>query len=554
MNKFNPRSIGRLLEMPGVGKFLADALAGGSEEGLRRLVKAGKLTGPKIIEALAQSNAKLDAEFAKVPVKLTGVFTKMNNELVRAASYVWKVTGGFSVLGGIIWNVFNTASSMVVGFVNALGGLQSTIELIGITLMVALGPLLIRQIILATASLVQMAVASWSVWAPWIAIGAAIVLAGLALQDMIIWMRGGPTKTVFGDMLGPFAEFKKQIEDFPIVKIFEGITKFFSGDFGSAWKTIAEGFANIKTPADALWLTVETIGGAFVLWEAMKFTGIIGALGTLGNAFRTTKTEVDATTTAIQRSQNAANAPGAPATTGGAPATTGGPRNQRTPIGRVTLGAGMALPFVLDATILAQNAGIAPKLPEAQQNRLVTAALGSNLGATIGAGIGAFFGGVGAAPGAAIGGAAGGLGGLLWPELSQAGTAIWNKPNWAPEWMNQGLGDTIAELVRRSGVTLNNTNPSAEQRGVPSYGQMPQSSLVPRVMPYDSLIPTKTVANTVNAGGITQNNTITVTAEMNEAQVATAVQRQVEATAPALLERVSRQLSDAIPLSERATV
>lgn len=550
MGKIGPRTIGRLINAPGLGQFLADQMGISIDQARARLKK---MSVKDLIETLGKPSDTLNAKVAKLPFTISRAFAMIKNDLTEAAAAIMKLTVGFGGIGKMVWNAFSFAKSATLGFVNALGGLQSTVELVGYALAIALGPLLVRQIILATASLVEMAVASWAVWAPWLLIGVAIAAAALLLQDFMLWMQGGKNKTVLGDMLGPFDELKKTLEDMPIVKILTGIKDFFTGDFSKGFQEIKAGILSIHEPAQALWVTIGLIGGAFVLWQALEFTGIIGALGKLAGAFKSTKAEADATTTAIQRTQNATNAPGAPAGTPGAgPVAPGG----RTPIKRSMLAIGVGLPLAVDATMLGQQAGVVPQGSPDFQKRLALAGTGGNLGAMIGAGIGAFFAGIGAVPGAAIGGAVGTVGGFVSPELQKAGSAIWNKPDWAPDWMNKGLLDTLAELAKKSGVQIQNTNPSADQPGVPSSGQQrptlpwSSSSLTPQVSPFAT--GPQTVANTVNAGGIIQNNNITVTAQMDEAQVAAAVQKSVESKTPELLDSVSRRIKDALPLSERA--
>lgn len=273
------------LRQRGLGTLLSVApelveLFGKPRAELEKLAKSGKLTADMMIEAFGRSNAALEKQFEKMPVTLFQVFTKIRNELAYAAAQIWKVANGFSFLGKIVWAVFSTASRVIQNFIRVMGGLEQVLQVIGIALTLVIGPLMLRYAVMMTMQFVRMAIASWAVWAPWIAIGAAIVLAALAIHDLMVWMSGDKeTQTVFGDLLGPFEEFKQAIEDFPLVRFASAIQNAFKGDWGEMWNDLKVGILGMNDPLNGLITLVSTVAGLFVAWNLLKFTGLLQAIG-----------------------------------------------------------------------------------------------------------------------------------------------------------------------------------------------------------------------------------------------------------------------------------
>lgn len=329
LGRFDRRSIGRIIETPGLQQLLLSASGAKNIDALRDLAKQGKITGEQMIEWLSKPNAQLQADFEKMPKRIDWVFNQIKNTLASGTAELWKMSNGFAALGNVIWFVFNKAVVAIKWTVNALGGLQSTLQLVGIAMAVVLGPYMIRQAILMTAQFVEMAIASWTIWAPWIAIGAALFFVVGMIQDFYLWMTNPKAHTILGDLVGGFDDFKKKIEDMPIVKLATALADFATGDFTGGIKKLTEALGDPKKLLDEILALVAVgIPIAFIGWEALKFTGILSALGTLGKTLTGIKTqavETGAAVAAVGEGKAGAGA-GAAAATGAGAATAAGPR------------------------------------------------------------------------------------------------------------------------------------------------------------------------------------------------------------------------------------
>jgi hypothetical protein len=264
LGRFGPRQIGVLLDIPGISRELVQA-SGLSREALMELGKSGKITGETIIDWLVKPNAQLNAEFDKMPVKISVVFVRIKNQLAAAAAELWKASGGFSALGKIIWFVFSTASTWIKNLITLLGGLKQAIELVSIAIGVVLGPLLVRQIYLTA----RLAIVSWAAWLPWIAIAAAVAAVAVAIQDLWYWFQGKPS--LIGTWAGPFEDMKKAFMENPIVKAISEIT----------------------TSLDSTQKIILAITAGFVAWNAISFAKLLWNLAGIAAAAISTKSAIE---------------------------------------------------------------------------------------------------------------------------------------------------------------------------------------------------------------------------------------------------------------------
>lgn len=600
--KINARDMGVLLDVPGISDTLAGALTKGSLEGLRKLAESGKLTGEDIIKAFAKRSEALEKKTANLPMTLAVVWTKIGNELSRASAAISKITGKVSIVGNVIWWVFRRASDAVQWLVRALGGLETTLQLVGIAMAVVVGPLILRSAIMLTSQFVAMAVASWAVWAPWIAIGAAIAAAVLLIHDIYTWMTNPTALTATGRLLGNFEEFKKTIEDIPIVKVFRGFQEMLSGDFTSGLRKITE----TLTGPGGVTAAIEIVTAAFVTFGALKFLGIISGLGLIKDALLGVKTQAIETKAVVEATNVA---PGGKSAAPGTPVVpTQKPNNWPILLGGwSTL---LKLPMLLSLWYTSQLKGSTFETPDQQAmseadraTRYETTRQRLNLPE------GTSQADIATAEAARI-------------NKEQAGISFWQSlknyftPTVAP-FTGPGKGrqplSTIPLVKPDMAVVPQPDVVSTDQRPllvpsltpqilvpqapppeapllsfpelIASLNNLPKvigtispetaplsfgeligsitdltkvmgdvtkpSDTVP-VLPWDRSVKSQDISTTVNTGGINPVYNITVTAEMNEQQVSSAIQSRLDSTTPQLLERVSRQISDSIPRTERA--
>jgi hypothetical protein len=277
LGRFGPRQIGVLLDIPGISRELVQA-SGLSREAIMELGKTGKVTGETIISWLVKPNQQLNAEFDKMPVKISVVFVRIKNQLAAAAAELWKASQGFAGLGRIIWFVFSTASTWIKNLITLMGGLKQAIELVSIAIGVVLGPLLVRQIYLTA----RLAIVSWTAWLPWIAIAAAVAAVAVAIQDLWYWFQGKPS--LIGTWAGPFEDMKKAFMDNPLVKAFTGLNE----SLDSTQKiilAITAGFVawNAISFAKLLWNLAKVAAASLVAKDAAE----IGGPGGLGGKGKT---------------------------------------------------------------------------------------------------------------------------------------------------------------------------------------------------------------------------------------------------------------------------
>jgi hypothetical protein len=560
LGKITPRTIGRLINAPGLGLFLADQMKVGIEEARARLKK---MNVKDLIETLAKPSDTLNERVSKLPFTISRAFAMIKNDITEAAAAIMKLTVGFGGVGKILWSTFSFAKGVVTGLVKELGGLKSTIELVGIALAIALGPIVLRQALLLTASFIEMAVASWAVWLPWIAIGAAILAAALMVQDIMIWMRNPNSKTVMGDLLGPFEEVKKKFDEFAPVKAFNAIKDIFQGDFSKGFTTLWGLLTDTDTRTTLLITTIGGVVAAFGLWKVIEFTGLLSALSRVVDAVAGVKNEVIATKNIAEGKSPTATPTTGAGTTGTGTTGTGttivpstaetvAPGNPR--LRRNVQRAGAIMSLTAIAADLAENTGV---MKSGMKERLDAAAQYAGLGMLIGSFVPVIGTGIGGGIGAALG--------FTQPEIERLLKSV---PQ-TPEDQKQRILGPVAPLSTSPSnmptfddpiPVLPVTPPGAQAPSSPSPNADPigpivpwgTTSLTPQVSPFNAVGP-QAVENTVNAGGINPIYNITVTAQMDEAQVAAAVQRSVTSQTPDLLDKVSRQISDAIPRTEKAT-
>ena len=108
--------------------------------------------------------------------------------------------------------------------VDFLGGAENAIEVVGYAFLVALIPVVPLLFEIAAATLVALA--------PWIAIGAAVLLVGVAIQDIVYWMQG--KGSLIGSWVGPFEDLKNKMA-----------TAVFGPDFLESFAKIKQGLRSI---------------------------------------------------------------------------------------------------------------------------------------------------------------------------------------------------------------------------------------------------------------------------------------------------------------------
>lgn len=127
------------------------------------------------------------------------------------------------------WETFLKLYQVVLVIIRALGGLENTLKLLGITMGAIFAERVIGSILEGAKALRELGAAGLLANAEILLIPAAIVGLLLALDDLRAWFMG--EDSVFGTLIGPFAKIKKGFEGIvaPIKKMFEGFRELGSG-------------------------------------------------------------------------------------------------------------------------------------------------------------------------------------------------------------------------------------------------------------------------------------------------------------------------------------
>lgn len=191
-------------------KVLMEAFNQTTVTGMVDLAKKGKLTTDAIVEALSRNNNRLNADFAKAPVKLGQALTDIYSRLTVAAAKLWKLLdNSTAVAKGITW-AFNLVVKVIKDVVEWLGGAESAIRLLSIAVGVLIAAKLVPWLYSVAKAMYILRWETWKAMLPWLLWAAAIAAVVLILEDIYVWMRGG--RSAIGHFVGPFSEFQQKIE------------------------------------------------------------------------------------------------------------------------------------------------------------------------------------------------------------------------------------------------------------------------------------------------------------------------------------------------------
>ena len=256
-----------------------------NEDMLRRLAKAGKVTAEEVVKAFAKANKQLDEEWSKVPQKLDKAFEKIKNDLTDVIARIYKMTDASVFMGRVVWGIWVTLRTGVKWLVDAMGGLESAINLVGIALVLVFGPKLIQMLAFATASMLRFVYTSWAAVLPWLGMAAAIAAVAVAIQDISYWIQDKPN--FIGTWVGPFKDLKKNFAQLDIFAGFRTLKDIFTLDFEAFKKDFK--ILRESTEAEVL-LIVAAIGSiAIALFFLIPLIrGVRGAFKLLTPAVKET--------------------------------------------------------------------------------------------------------------------------------------------------------------------------------------------------------------------------------------------------------------------------
>jgi tape measure domain-containing protein len=290
-------------ESPRLMKLLQSA-TGKTEEELLQLAKDHKLTADFIIENLSRVNTALEKDFAETPFKMAEAWNYLYLNLVEATSAVWKVIDAGSFLAKYMVLAVHKVRMAVIDLVQYLGGLKNTLQLIGIAMAVAFGPLVLRyifQLIAATGGLIAR---NWVLMLQYGSLALLIAGIAVAIQDLAFWFAG--KKSFIGSWVGPFEQLA---ENFKKLDIFSGFRLFgdlFAGDWKGAWEELKTLLGSTEAQVLLVATAATTVATLFTAWKLMKFTGLIAGINAITQAVVASTVEINAANAATTAWGNSA--------------------------------------------------------------------------------------------------------------------------------------------------------------------------------------------------------------------------------------------------------
>jgi hypothetical protein len=269
------------------------------EAALREMAKKGEISAERVVEAFKKANVTLDKQFDAVPQKIGRVFTRIYNDLVVVTAQIYKLTDASVFMGQMVWYVWTRFRAAVIAVTESVGGLKNLIQLLGIAVMVAMGPMVIRNLTSIVALTIRWGIANALLLAQWVAMGAAVLGIALAISDLVFWIQG--KRSVIGTWVGPFKDLAANFKNLDIFSGMRGFSDLIRGDFEGflkEWKIFVK-----NVPAEVLTVTtaIALIGTAFTLLTpivSLVLNGIIRALGAVKVAAAETAASVKAAETA----------------------------------------------------------------------------------------------------------------------------------------------------------------------------------------------------------------------------------------------------------------
>jgi tape measure domain-containing protein len=270
------RQFGELLQnAPIVVRTLGEALGRSTAE-MRKLAKDGKITSEVLLKAFARTSATLDDDFSKVPLSIGQAFNYAYNEMIRVGQYILKSTNFVNFLArSIVW-LTRVIVSFGERFIDAVGGADNALKILGITLIALFGPAFVSMLATATLAVYSLGVAGALAAAKFALIAASVAAILLIFEDIYAWTQG--RKSITGLLLGPFEGFEN------LFAPFRGIKKIFEGDWTGGLADLSKAFTSVQAGMALL------VGGAFIVklgfmaWNFLKFVGLIGSIGKIAEA------------------------------------------------------------------------------------------------------------------------------------------------------------------------------------------------------------------------------------------------------------------------------
>ena len=191
---------------------LAESM-GVPRENLKKMAQDGKITSKQVIEATKNMADYFDDRFRRMPMTIGQAMKMIANRIKLGIDRINRESMAVTRIANGMLDAFDKLVDVTKRVIDAFGGFKNILDLVAISIGLVMGLKLITWLIDISLAIRRIAAAVGIlriVTMSFLAIGlvAAFALIVLAIQDLVVWLRGGDS--VLGKFVGSWAEFKKK--------------------------------------------------------------------------------------------------------------------------------------------------------------------------------------------------------------------------------------------------------------------------------------------------------------------------------------------------------
>jgi tape measure domain-containing protein len=262
-----------MIDIPGAVDVIAKSMDGGKKQ-FMEMVHAGTMTSEKFAALFLKAQDEINKRFQNMPMTFARAFETVHSLFGRLVYDIGKATGAWEWMArAIVWAARETVDG-VREMADMVGGYGNLLRLAGIFFVALVGPS-------AVAMIVRMVSMVGLLLTPWAGLVALIVAVGLAIDDVLGWMRGADSIT--GDLLGPFSEWKAGIEswrqtfDDALTEVKAAWRDLWDGqdpmaDLKEGIRSIREAFTAMHAEIDELFPSLKNLGAGWTLGGEIRQT------------------------------------------------------------------------------------------------------------------------------------------------------------------------------------------------------------------------------------------------------------------------------------------
>lgn len=244
----------------GVKDMLARELGQESSAALLELSRSGKLTAEALAGAFQRIGPEIQQQMLQIPITIGQATTIIGNRWATFIHRLNRESGAVTDITAFMLGGWDAVESAIYKVIDALGGAQNAVKVLGIVIGAALAPWLTGAMLGAVAALLS----------PITLLVAGLALIGLIAEDIYQWFNGN--NSLLGDLIGHVSAWGVEVQ--AIKSYFDDVATVVSWIYDNVIKPVAETGFN-------LWISQLKI-----VWEVVK--GIFGVLKGVAGIVNTT--------------------------------------------------------------------------------------------------------------------------------------------------------------------------------------------------------------------------------------------------------------------------